>query len=164
MVSGTHTMFCWQWRAMSQKWVDILKSILNFILRDREAHFTGSVKWIELYLVPLRMEHKHVWNDGEIMVKGSTKRAQLIHRLTHLDDPKIWWETTSRGDNVTKTIGKFRKSCIDASGCMLHIMVTYSLSSVIMADEKFLSFHQYLRYSHKRGTIVFSIPGAIQWA
>ncbi len=39
----------------------------------------------------------------------------------------------------------------------------YSLSNVIMADEKSTLFHQYLRYSHKYGTIVFSIPGAIQW-
>ena len=38
---------------------------------------------------------------------------------------------------------------------------SYSLSNVIVADEKSLSFHQYLRYSHKCVTIVFSIPGAI---
>ena len=31
-------------------------------------------------------------------------------------------------------------------------------------DEKFTSFHQYLRYSHKCSIIVFSIPGAIVWA
>ena len=37
----------------------------------------------------------------------------------------------------------------------------YSLSNVIMADEKFLSFHQYLRYSHDCGTIAFSTPSAI---
>ena len=37
----------------------------------------------------------------------------------------------------------------------------YSLSNVIMAGEKVLSFHQYLRYSHKRGTNVFSILSAI---
>ncbi len=39
---------------------------------------------------------------------------------------------------------------------------SYSLSNVILADEKSTLFHQYLRYSHKYGTIVFSIPGAIQ--
>ncbi len=37
----------------------------------------------------------------------------------------------------------------------------YSLSNVIMADENWISFHQYLRYSHKRGTIMFSAPSAI---
>ena len=38
-------------------------------------------------------------------------------------------------------------------------IVCQMLSS--MADEKLSSFHQYLRYSHKRDNIVFSIPGAI---
>ena len=37
----------------------------------------------------------------------------------------------------------------------------YSLSNVIMADEILASFHQYLRYFHKRFTIVFSIPSVI---
>ncbi len=40
-------------------------------------------------------------------------------------------------------------------------MTLYSLSNGIMADEKFLSFHQYLRYSHTYGTIAFSTPSAI---
>ena len=40
----------------------------------------------------------------------------------------------------------------------------YSLSNVILADEKLTLFHQYIRYSQKWGTIVFSIPGAILWA
>ena len=39
----------------------------------------------------------------------------------------------------------------------------YSLSNVIMVDEKFASFHQYLRYYHKSVATVFSIPGAILW-
>ena len=39
----------------------------------------------------------------------------------------------------------------------------YSLSSVILVDEKLTLFHQYLRYSHKCDTIVFSIPGTILW-
>ncbi len=42
--------------------------------------------------------------------------------------------------------------------------VQYSLSNVILADEKLTSFHQYLRYNHKRGTIAFSTPSAIIWA
>ena len=37
----------------------------------------------------------------------------------------------------------------------------YSLSNVVMADEKLPLFHQYLRYRYKWGTIVFSILGAI---
>ncbi len=37
----------------------------------------------------------------------------------------------------------------------------YSLSNVILADEKFTLFHQYLRYCNKRGTVVFSMPSAI---
>ncbi len=37
----------------------------------------------------------------------------------------------------------------------------YSLSNVIVADEKLTSFDKYLRYSHNFGTIVFSIPSAI---
>ena len=37
----------------------------------------------------------------------------------------------------------------------------YSLSNVILVDEKLSSFHQYLRYCHKSVTFVFSIPGAI---
>ena len=37
----------------------------------------------------------------------------------------------------------------------------YTLSNVIVADEKWTSFHQYLRYNYKRGTIVFSTPSAI---
>ncbi len=37
----------------------------------------------------------------------------------------------------------------------------YTLSNVILADEKWTSFHQYLRYSHKLGTIAFSTPSAI---
>ena len=37
----------------------------------------------------------------------------------------------------------------------------YSLSNVIMADEKFLAFHQYLGYSHTCGTIALSTPSAI---
>ena len=39
--------------------------------------------------------------------------------------------------------------------------VAYSLSNVILADEKSTLFHQYLRYSHTCGTIVFGILGAI---
>ena len=39
---------------------------------------------------------------------------------------------------------------------------SYSLSNVIVADEKILSFHQYLRYSYNRGTIEFSTPSAIK--
>ncbi len=42
-----------------------------------------------------------------------------------------------------------------------HYVVKYSLSNVILADEKSTLFHQYLRYNHKCGTIVFSIPSAI---
>ena len=37
----------------------------------------------------------------------------------------------------------------------------YTPSNVILVDEKLISFPQYLRYSHKRGTIAFSIPSAI---
>ncbi len=37
----------------------------------------------------------------------------------------------------------------------------YSLSNVILADEKFTLFHHYLRYCHKGFTFVFSIPSAI---
>ena len=37
----------------------------------------------------------------------------------------------------------------------------YSLPNVILVDEKWISFYQYLWYSHKCGTIVISIPGAI---
>ena len=40
----------------------------------------------------------------------------------------------------------------------------YSLSNVIMADDKLASFPQYLRYSHKHSTIVFSTPSTIIWA
>ncbi len=39
--------------------------------------------------------------------------------------------------------------------------IRYSLSNVIMADEKFLSFHQYLRYSLICGTSAISTPSAI---
>ncbi len=45
-----------------------------------------------------------------------------------------------------------------------HDSTCYSLSNVIVADEKSTSFHLYLRYSHKCVTIVFSIPSAIIWA
>ena len=38
-----------------------------------------------------------------------------------------------------------------------------SLSNVILVDQTFPLFHQYLRYSHKWSTVVFSIPGAILW-
>ncbi len=37
----------------------------------------------------------------------------------------------------------------------------YSLSNVILADEKLTSLHQNLGYCYKCGIIVFSIPGAI---
>ena len=37
----------------------------------------------------------------------------------------------------------------------------YSRSNVILVDEKLSPFHQYLGYSHKCGTITFSIPSAI---
>ena len=40
----------------------------------------------------------------------------------------------------------------------------YSLSNVILVDEKSTSFHRYLRYRHNCDTIVFSIPGTILWA
>ena len=40
----------------------------------------------------------------------------------------------------------------------------YSMSNVILVDEKFTLFHQYLRCRHRSGTIVFSIPGVISWA
>ena len=37
----------------------------------------------------------------------------------------------------------------------------YSMSNVIMADKNLTLFHQYQRYRHKWGTIVFSTPSAI---
>ena len=37
----------------------------------------------------------------------------------------------------------------------------YTQSNVILVDEKFIAFHQYLRYCHKSVTIVFIIPGII---
>ena len=37
----------------------------------------------------------------------------------------------------------------------------YSLSNLILVDKTLASFDQYLRYCHKCGIIVFSIPGAI---
>ena len=37
----------------------------------------------------------------------------------------------------------------------------YSMSNVILVDEKSTLFHQFLTYIHTCGTIVFSIPGAI---
>ena len=40
----------------------------------------------------------------------------------------------------------------------------YSLSNVIVADEKSTSFLTYLTYSHKHGVIAFSTPSAILWA
>ena len=39
----------------------------------------------------------------------------------------------------------------------------YSVSNVILADEKLTLFHQYLWYRQKWGTIVFTILGAILW-
>ena len=46
----------------------------------------------------------------------------------------------------------------------IHSEDFYSLLNVIGADGKWTSFYQYLRYNHKRGTIVFSTPSAIIWA
>ena len=37
----------------------------------------------------------------------------------------------------------------------------FSLSNVILVDEKFSSFHQYLKYCHESVIIMFRIPGAI---
>ncbi len=45
-----------------------------------------------------------------------------------------------------------------------HCYRSYTLSNVILADKKITLFHQYLRYSHKHGTIAFSKRGAIIWA
>ena len=45
--------------------------------------------------------------------------------------------------------------------CICSLSEDYSLSKVIVADEKSTSFYQYLRYSHKLGTIAFSTPSAI---
>ncbi len=42
--------------------------------------------------------------------------------------------------------------------CLHHY---YSQSNVILVDEKFTSFHQYMKYCHKSVTIVLSIPGAV---
>ena len=39
----------------------------------------------------------------------------------------------------------------------------YSLSNVIMVDEKFVLFHQYLRYCKIHSIFVFSISSAIIW-
>ncbi len=47
-------------------------------------------------------------------------------------------------------------------GIISHRIQLFEL--VIVADEKSTSFHQYLRYSHKHGTIAFSTPSAIIWA
>ena len=47
---------------------------------------------------------------------------------------------------------------LNRSLCVIALL--YSVN-VIMADEKFPLFHQYLRYSQKWGTIVFRIAGAI---
>ena len=43
------------------------------------------------------------------------------------------------------------------------VLAMYTLSNVILLDEKLTSFYLYLRYCHKSVTIVFSIPGAIIW-
>ena len=40
----------------------------------------------------------------------------------------------------------------------------YPLSNVILVDEKMILFHQYLRYCHICGSIVFSMASAIMLA
>ena len=47
--------------------------------------------------------------------------------------------------------------------CCWVLVTLEEVKSVKLADEKLTSFHQYLRYSHKR-TIAFSKPSAITWA
>ena len=49
-------------------------------------------------------------------------------------------------------LGDAARQCNSVDGCM------YTQSNVIVVDESLISFQQYLRYYHKIGTIVFSVP------
>ena len=43
----------------------------------------------------------------------------------------------------------------------INLTCCYSLSNDILADEKLASFHQYLRYCHKLGSIEFNVVSTI---
>ena len=54
--------------------------------------------------------------------------------------------------------GKDKRGAHVRGGCLWCVL------AYVIVDKKLTSFHQYLGYSHKCGTIAFGIAGAIIWA
>ncbi len=88
---------------------------------------------------------------------GISKEKHLANGMTR-EDHMVVYEGEQCTVFTLKNYPRHMKiAWCDCKRCL----PSYSLSNVMVADEKLTSFDKYLRYSHKLGTIVFSIPSAI---
>ncbi len=113
-----------------------------------------------LVYIPLTQSAERPWSDS---LNRVTQRISINNNFRNIAGccNRVWNSHLfdSQVESMLNPTELFRCLVLETS-----IHAAYSLSNVIMADEKLALFHQYLRYRHKWGTIVFSIPGAILWA
>ena len=142
-------------------------------------HVRGCIK--SGIIVCSRQENRHLWIASEIFFELLCQECVCVVRRTHVFkgfrdviSGESWRQrAVSAGFSITVYSCLINVPCqqgIIPNGLhkTLHLqpgwLFCYSLSNVIPVNEKFCSFHQYLRYCHKSVTIVFSIPDAILWA
>ncbi len=128
--------------------------------------------------------------SGLVMNRHISQNQRVLRWawLVHLTPGYVWFCRThsiwsglkigAKNTRVSTIVRSFAKSCIyhifllaglggkfcSPNASQQYIYIYIVLSNVIMVDEKLASFHQYLRYSHKCGTILFSILSPIIWA
>ncbi len=126
--------------------------------------------------MPLCSLYNAACKDRSFSLPASNSTVYLLRVLFILE---VVWPSCSLGqlknkrkahepDIVKSILAKWHEQhstqlCIHVLNDILNV-VNYSQSNVIMVDEKLASFHQYLRYSHKCGTTLFSVLSAIIWA
>ena len=101
--------------------------------------------------------------DGQHLITLSHGSTGEMGNLVPIQISTVFWlSTTLDGKGMICLVVLRSRHCVRLICESFGLTEAhYSLSNVIMADEKLISFPQYLRYSHKCGIIVFSILSAI---
>ena len=117
----------------------------NFNISKNPETFFSNLHWSLLILVV--MVAKILWAFRIFQFGHILKRILLVW--------KFLFTATMRGGYLARKI---------TWTPVPPLQQYYCLSSVIRVDDKFSSFHKYLRYCHKSFTTVFSLSSAIIWA
>ena len=128
---------------------------------------TNNIKWSPLYF-PGHVSYSIQCKDLEIDTIISHYQYYQGYQYQVSDYNKCLYLIENAGtalDNNTCTCrGIVMKKQSFHDMWSERVIRGYSVSNVIVVDEKWTSFYQYLRYSRIRGTIVFSTPSTIIWA